>query len=703
MKKVQIKQGQVLHKKGDEVRSIEIVLSGRLSMSDGNCGEIVLESGAMTGIIYNPGDIYSFDYIATADSILATFDYINEDTIAAAVAGMPTIAPIIAGANMSFVKAMLDKLAAIEEEAVSTSSDMKFNYNDYKFLCVKLDKEPAIFPYIEELTSPEPSGMVDHWEANTVQAFCEQHEELKKNYYALNNSFCVDTVMRAAEIGQHVRTALEDAAYFIKEVKLKTDDFVRAYYDVKSRVDSQNRGNSAEAPVITDALEVILSFSGVKSEIADAFRKDIKTFIDAPDRRSLNDDMRRLRMNIAKNYYDIYEAAFFRSMKDNHIPVEVRMFFLFGFVDEELAGSNNTQALYNLAVRWENDPEDRILPIYEWLVKIYKGEALPSKNEFDNDWFEYLRESVRTATMTQDHANEIQDDRSEMVKFEIHNMFKTANRITNGTISTFVPVFSAQDVVRAMDKCLADPKRISEALNKVLEIDFSCFYREAVVEYPEFKIQRFVYNVEVKPYILLMPNFGARGMMWQEIEGARRTTPAHMLISIFHSEDIDETFVRMCAQFRWEMCRRIQGVRYTDISERSLTSEYVNYLQFYKKNGYLSNEVKEHIKIALQKARNDYKNVFISEYEKYILNEAHGLPRLNKIARDILYRYCTLSKKYRMAMAINPQFKPLIERWSVKQSQKVHSIDLIVQKIRKMNPNDEIPKEIAMEAEFSRM
>ena len=703
MKKVQIKKGQVLHKKGDEVRSIEIVLSGGLSMSDGNEGQIVLESGAMAGIIYLPGDVYTFDFIASADSILATFDYVNEDSIAEAITGTPTIAPIIAGANMNFVNAMLEKLAALEEEAASISSDMKFNYNDYKFLCVKLNKEPAKFPYIEELTSPEPSGMTDHWEANTVLAFCEQYDNLKKNFYSLNISFCVDTVMRAAEIGQHIRTALEDAAYFIMEVKNRAADFITAYYDVKSRVDTKTRGTVSEAPAISNALEIILSFSGIKGEIADAFRKDIKTFINTPDRCSQNDDVRRLRMNIAKNYYDIYEAAFFKSIQNNHIPIEVRMFFLFGFVSEELAGNENTKELYDITVRWEDDPDKCILPMYDWLIKIYNGEAMPSKNEFDNDWPEYLRESVRTATLTQQQANELQDDRNAMVRFEIQNMFKTANRITNGTISTFVPVFTAQDVVRAMDKCLAGPARIKEAMDKVLDIDFGCFYREAVVEYPELKIQRFVYNTEVKPYIILMPNFGARGMMWQEIEGARRTTPAHMLISIFHSEDIDETVVRMCAQFRWEMCRRVQGVRYTDISERSLTSEYVNYLQFYKKNGTLSNEAKENLKIALQKARNDYKNVFVSEYEKYILNEAHGLPRLNKVARDILYRYCTLSKKFRMALAINPQFKPLIERWSVKQGQKVHNLDLIVQKIKKMNPNDDIPKEIASEVEFSRM
>ena len=478
-------------------------------------------------------------------------------------------------------------------------------------------------------------------------------------------------------------------------MKNGTADFINAFYDVKSRVDTENRGASGEAPNIENALDVILAFSGVSQETADTFRKDIKQFAETEDRRAKSDEMRHLRMSIAEGYYNIYEAAFFKSLETSHIPAEVRMFFLFGFVDENLAGKANTEMLYNMAVSWEEPEGTRILPMYEWLVRIYKGEAVPSKNEFDNDWTEYLREEVRTANMTQQRADELANDRHAMVSFEIHNMFVTANKITNGQMASFVPVFNAQDVIRPLDKCLASIQRVQAALDKVTEIDFGCFYRPALIQYPELKIQHFVYNTEIKPYIILMPNFGARGVMWQENEGPRRTTPAHMVISVFHSEELEETIVRMCAQFRWEMCRRIQGVRYMDISEPSLTSEYMNYLQFYKKNGYLSADMKERIKIALQKARNDYKVVFVADYEKYILNEAFGLPRLNKVTREILFRYCTFSQKYRKALAINPR--------GITQSAKVHGVDLMAKKVKRMKPGEPLPKEIEEELAFLRL
>ena len=703
MEKATVRKGQILHKKGEEVSKLEIVLSGALRMTDGGDVDVRLGSGTVAGAIYLPGDTYAFDYVAEEDATLAVLDYTAETDVAEAVTGTVTIAPAMAAASMEHTKGLLDALASVEETATTLCKDLKYNYNDYKFLCAKVKLPPSQFIFVEALTEPENSGLASGWEADVIRAFCGQAPALKKMFYPLEPGFCVEAVMRASEMGRKVRKELESLAAFIRDTKARTADFVKAFYDVKSRVDTGERGASDDTPAISNALDAILAFADVKPEIEETFRKDIKKYTDTSDRRAKSAEMRQLRSSIAEGFYAIYEAAFFRSMETSHIPAEVRMFFLFGFVDETLAGIANTAALYHFAVAWENDPEGRILPMYDWLVKIYHGEAMPSKNEFDNDWTEYLREELRTGAINQQKMDELSRDVRAMVSFEIHNMFTSANKVTNGQFASFVPIFCATDVIRPLDKCFANPSRVNAVFDKILDIDFSCFYRPALVSFPEYGIQHFVYNTEVRPYLILMPNFGSRGLLWQEIEGVKRTTPAHMVLSIFHSEDLESTIVKMCAQFRWEMCRRIQGVRYTDITEPSLTAEYTNYLQFYKKNGNLSSDMKDRIKIMLQKARNDYKNVFVADYEMYILNEAFGLPRLNKITREILFRYCTLSKKFRKSLAANPQFQPLLERWGVTQGAKAHGIDLFVKKVKKMKPDEEVPAEIMGEVAFLRM
>ena len=63
------------------------------------------------------------------------------------------------------------------------------------------------------------------------------------------------------------------------------------------------------------------------------------------------------------------------------------------------------------------------------------------------------------------------------------------------------------------------------------------------------------------------------------------------------------------------MCKRIQGSRWNDISDSSLTSEYFDYIQFYRKNHDLSADAKERIKNRLQKAKNSYKEMYDNDYD----------------------------------------------------------------------------------------
>ena len=278
MEKIKLGKGQVLHKKGEEIRRLEIVLSGALSMTDGDEVEVRLGSGAMAGAVHLPGETYAFDYVALEESTLATLEYGAEEDVVGAVTGTPAIAPAMASAGMELAGGMLDALTSVEEAAASLCKEIKYNYNDYRFLCAKLRMTPTVFPLVEALDVPAPSALSSGWEADAVRAFCEQKETLKKGFYSLDVSFCVDTVMRASEIGRRIRKDIEAATNFIRQTKEWTEDFTKTFYDVRSRVDTEERGASDDTPAISDALDVILAFSGVKSEVAEAFRKAGRTF-----------------------------------------------------------------------------------------------------------------------------------------------------------------------------------------------------------------------------------------------------------------------------------------------------------------------------------------------------------------------------------------------------------------------------------------
>ena len=145
MEKIKVTKGQVLHKRGDEVRLIEIVLSGGLLMTDGHDVEVRLGSGAVAGAVYSPGEEYDFDYVASEDSTLITMEYNADEDLAEAVTSTAAIAPAMAAASMEHTSGVLDALVSIEEAATELCKEIRYNYNDYKFLCAKLQKGPVRF------------------------------------------------------------------------------------------------------------------------------------------------------------------------------------------------------------------------------------------------------------------------------------------------------------------------------------------------------------------------------------------------------------------------------------------------------------------------------------------------------------------------------------------------------------------------------
>ncbi|MBQ9550915.1 MAG: cyclic nucleotide-binding domain-containing protein, partial [Lachnospiraceae bacterium] len=449
---------------------------------------------------------------------------------------------------------------------------------------------------------------------------------------------------------------------------------------------------------IKDAMPIILSYSEAPASTVQVFEKLVADYAASPDKTETTDEMRKLRKEISRIFYDLYYAIFMKTLDDKTPPLEVKMFLLFGFIDENLAGKENTAILANFARQWKSDPAGRIVTIRDWLKLIYEMKVNPSKNEFDSDYLEYLKEQVTGGYITREEEAAFKNDRTRRLKFEIENFFTMGNRLTFGRVTTFVPIFTEDAVLRPLRTALLTPEKVKTALDSIRETDFSLFYRDSVTAFEDLEINQFLVSKEVLPYVILMPNMGSRTSMWQEIDGKKRDTPARMMMSILFTEDLDEAMTKLCGEFRWEMCRRIQGVHWNDVTDPSLTSEYCDYMQFYRKNHDISPESREKIKLALQKARNNYRTVFVADYMVYIRSEATGSARLNKISRGIVFRYCPFRSEKREAMRSNPLYGDLIEKYGIKQQGKIHLIQVMIQKIKKMGK--ETPDTILKQLEY---
>lgn len=446
---------------------------------------------------------------------------------------------------------------------------------------------------------------------------------------------------------------------------------------------------------LADSLNTILDYAAVEPELSGSFRQNVQAYKSLADKADAGDKATRLRRVLTEQFYEIYSAAFEKTTSVTPIPLPVRLFLYFGYVDEELAGLNNAATLCKLANQMSDHSESGVYTFYDWLMAIFQGRKAPSRDEFGQDYSEYLHKQKISGNISESELKDLEESAIEKVKFELRNMFPPSNKITYGRVTTFCPLFTADDVLKNLEDSYVTSAKIAKSLEMIKAVDYTVFYRESMDMDHLDIIGKETIHLEYLPDIILLPNIGIRGIMWQEIEGRVRNSPSRMLLSIFHLEDLDSTMIRMAGDFRWELCKRIQGGRWNDVTEASLTSEYFDYIQFYRKNRDLSAEAKEKLRSGLQRAKNSFKEMFIRDYLIWILFEGKNSPRLNKVARRIFFTYCPFPESICRTLSQNPLYSEFLDRRNIKSAQQLHHIEVLIKKLQ--NSNIPVPESLERE------
>ena len=427
---------------------------------------------------------------------------------------------------------------------------------------------------------------------------------------------------------------------------------------------------------LTGSLAKLLEFSQLEETKCAKFQQSVLSFMNLKDKSSTEDDARKLRKDLSNGFYDLYEAVFMRAYKEKTENRLIDLFLLYGFVDERLLTKEQLIELYCLEDQNNGEGPCRVYNCKQWLAAVYEGKKEPSKSEFDMDYYETLRDMKKSGQITEEQMKADQQDQEKKLQYEIRNMFKYNSRVVSGQLSIFVPVLYKESFMGHLDQSLLTTNKVNSIINKIRAVDFSLFYREGMQNDPEHGINKEYIQQEVFPDIILLPTYGSNGAMWQEIEGRKRASHGRFLFPIFAECDMEEVFIRICGRFRWELCRTIQGATWNDVKVKSLTSEYVDYIQFYKKNRALSEERKEKLKIQIQKGRGNTREVFVIDYVLWVRNECTGSMRLNKVAREVLASYCPFAKEIRERLASQPLFEEAMQKFNRERAKKVKEMDL---------------------------
>ncbi len=738
----QIPKGETLFGEGMTPECIFIVLKGRGILSSSNA-YLQVVSGDFLGI----WDIYEGHYTATCTAT-------EEMTVYAIPAGTPEDIKSMLDGNKEYggrvtaffgrcIAELYARAMAYRQEAKSLPEVIAELYRQYCARCKEeefraadmpaMGKEEAVFTefpalteyYLESAKIPaevqkkffscsskvvfrhieEQATLIRHLfaECTTQGEFLRHQGAALMNGGADNLFFYFSALEEKSVSAESKKTAALLRDVTEKKLDELTALFTKcagepfAAHEKRRTARKQGTGVSVagEEPC-EHALEQILSYAGVTEEMAAEYTELIRKFASMEDKTSTEDSARRLRRSLADGFYQLYEIIFRKTygMPEDEIALPIRLFLNFGFIDETLISRSQMLELEKLIL----DPVAtekgacHIFTIREWLAWVYEGKREPSKNEFDQEYSEMLREMRKNGQITEEEEKEKLKDYDERLHYEIQNLFRYNHRLVNGQLSIFVPFLYEELLSGGAERAFLPKQMVQEALDELRHIDFSLFYREFLYMNKELGIEKEYRVAEVLPDIILFPTMGSKSFLWQDISCRRRDTPGRFLLPLFAEGSVEDLLIRVSGRYRWELCRTIQGAAWNNIQIKSLTSEYTDYLMYYKKNRDISEERKERVKAQLQKGKNNYREVFAMDYEMWMKNEAHGAMKLNKVAREIMATYCPFDIKIRAQLAQQPAFEEAMARQKRENARKLRETELRHHALTKNGV--ELPKEL---------
>jgi hypothetical protein len=446
----------------------------------------------------------------------------------------------------------------------------------------------------------------------------------------------------------------------------------------------------------------IVEYSEIDKVKGDLFLEAIENFRKLKDKFSLDSAAKDVRKVINNIFYHLYTKVYIKS-KQQKKPLDrvIEMFLEFAYVDERLLETEQLTYLYNFDIKNINDNNNQIFSITKWIDTIFEDKRMPSINEFDLDYVDTLRELRKKRKYTDEEQKQYMNDVLGKVEYEIENMIKSTMKTCNGQILSFVPVLCKDSIYGDIERSTNTADKISGYIQDILKIDYSIFYREVLFYTQDGLIEREYVMKEVRPDIIIVPTFGTRVIAWQDISSRNRALPGRIVVPMFSGENFYELLIYALGQYRWDLCRSVMGVGWNNVQVKSLTSEYCDYLQFYKKNQALSELVKEKIKQQIASNRNINKEIFAEDYVSWMKYEVSGAVRLNKIVREMMVKYCTPSVEYRERLTQQNIFRDYILKWNMKTDKKVRELENKYAKVRTHNKG-ELPEALEKNLIFYR-
>lgn len=745
-----VAKGTIIYEKGEPLQSVALVLKGRVTVQTDGI-KLTIGSGNFLGMCDTETKEHSFTYTALDDLVLYGLP-VGDFEQACLLLDEKTQYRGLLVTSFNFFISDLNKIYHKLKEEAEIANDFIFRmYEEYTTAVKASGLMPEKISSIERIEQQEQEEVSLHPRLEYCLECTKIPVEAQRNFYSgsyyvakeqyadqcqviptllkgcrsygdwLSRVFRIMimdeknlfsligkmalAMRKAGQDDSKLSSMLDELLQKINEVEkilvdvvgvtpnLDRDRMEKVYFALLSDdVGSITTNEKEDISVLNSSLTQILEYAPIHMKVAGEFGEAVEEFLSLRDKFARVPEAAAVRKKLTAGFFEIYEAVVKKSFEDTNPPLAVKLFLRYGYVSEELLTADQLRTLVSLPDIDNEALECKVYTMPMWLKEIYDGRKNPSKDEFDTDYEEYLRKEAATGKRDKKSAQDAFENPEERLHFEVDKLMRYADRVVNGNISAFVPVLCSEGLYNKLENAVVTGAAINSEVHKLEKIDYSIFYREKITAYEAVEITNFTNIERYAPDFILFPVYGRNSVMWQDIEGRKKQTHARILMPALLEQDLGQEILKMMAHFRWEKCRTDMGAQWNNYRYPSLTSEYTDYLQFYKKNSDLTPEKKEKVKAQLQQCNSKHREVFAKDYQDWVLREAVGAMRLNRISRGILFTYCPFTSEVAQGLLVQNSYQEAARRYTTEKRKQEQLLTVVERKFEK-NGID-LPEEI---------
>lgn len=751
-----VAKGTVIYHQNDVVNSISVLVRGKVLIQNEKV-RYVAGAGSFLGVHDLYRGSYQATYSAIEDVMIVNISIESADDLVKVGEKHPGYGGLIVTYFSRRIKQLFSIYQRLKYETITLGQNVLELYHSYLDCCAINNIESEKLEVTEDFCQADNFSLsymndVDYY----IDCVSVEPEVLKKYYNSSSNIYmyhieeqqriidnllydisciideynkcvCLYVADRSCLFAAIARLAVEldksgvdnsNWTTLLTDMRKKLEDIEELYkiYIVdepaidKVRIDKLYSGSSGKSDsesdsksisMLDDSYHMIMDYAGADNNTRELFLSLLYEYDNIRDKEVVDKNLVCIRDKVNDYFYKLYADIFAKAKSDKDIPLCVRLFLKYGFISEKFLNEEQLISLIRLDDDMDNGDLCHVYTLYDWLILISEGKKEPSKSEFDLDYDEYIREQFKQRIITDTEAKVFANDTEMKVQYEIDNVFRYVNRLLSSKATSAVPILHRDVCPDNLYILKMTPYKINSAVRKVLEVDFSVFSREVMYVNPDVGTNKDYIVKDVYPDVILFPCYGVRAVMWQDISGKKRDSEGRFIFPALFEGDEYTTVVGLLGRFRWELCKTIQGVKWNDVRINSLTSEYQDYIQFYRKNSNLSDEWKEKVNRQIKNSRNNTKEIFTKDYIEWVIRESLGNMRISKVSREILATYCPFVKSIRDNLDRTPVYSAAMKRYNISSTKKFKEYEARCLHIERAGK--EVPQEIKITRDYYAM